>query len=474
MPYGSVPSMPSGGLSGLLARALSRLNFPALHGAGEAIRPGIEQGILEPGARAIGGLQGFYGDLGETRLGRATQDAFIDPGYNLVTTMIPGTENNQAFADDAWNLTRGVGEAILNPQEPSIWDSPPEASSGPAGPMASVVAPQQVDQGPMSAGIEPYPSQPSLLGDPRMEQVPEYQEPPMSPLAAMLGEQRDYDAEVEKWRQMQLGQFLMRAGAGMGSAPLGDVSGGFARAGAGVADFMAGQPSQEQYRASLEQEDMAQDFATVKLAKALEDLNSPDSDRILNSAISQLPRAQQREAMVRKALGDGPGLALILGVGSGDIKTVTVDGVSMQTRTGLDGTPEFRFFGREEWMKGDDPRFPAGTADAYQRSTQGIRRSTDKDFAARNKSRDTFESVMQNREEGGDVGYNDLFDEQQRAAQSEYRKAPVEVQQESIEEFMNDSERMEALGDIIGRVPTQDDVAMYKANGLAGLGVGFE
>lgn len=469
MPYGSVPSMPSGGLSGLLARALSRLNFPALHGAGEAIRPGIEQGILEPGARAIGGLQGFYGDLGETRLGRATQDAFIDPALNIGGTLIPGTAANEAFADDAWSLARGAGRAILNPQEPSIWDSSPEASSEPAGPMASVVAPQQVDQGPMSAGIEPYPSQPSLLGDPRLDQVPEWQEPPASPLAAMLGEQRDYDAEVEKWRQMQLGQFLMRAGAGMGSAPLGDVSGGFARAGAGVADFMADQPSQEQYRASLENEDLAQDFATVKLAKALEDLNSPNSTRIIQAAISQLPRGQQREAMLRWQLGDGDGLALLLGLSSGEIKTVTVDGVSMQMRTGIDSTPEFRFFGKDEWMKGNDPRFPAGTADAYQRSTPGIRRATDKDYAAQNKGN---ELSFLEEDQADSVGYNDMFDDQQREMQEIFRNAPPDEQKESIEEFMNNPDKMTELGKMIGRVPTVDDVAMYKSGNVAGLGIG--
>lgn len=456
MPYGAVP----GGLTGLLARALSRLNFPALHGAGEAIQGGWNPDIGGGVARGLNEL-----DLANVvDAGRAVRGAV--PSLNDIRSS-PELEMITRPFHEIHDLIEGPIAPILNTEE---YRNPPTSQVATAGPMAS-----QVDPG-MSMGIETYPEQPITLGSEEMEQVPWVMgdqglapEPPASPLAAMLGEQRDYDAEVEKWRQMQLGQFLMRAGAGMGSAPLGDVSGGFARAGAGVADFMADQPSQEQYRASLEQEDMAQDFATVKLAKAMEDLNSPNSTRIIQAAISQLPRGQQREAMLRWQLGDGDGLALALGLSSGEIKTVTVDGVSVQTRTGLDGTPEFRHFGTDEWIKGNDPSFPQKTTDAYQRSTPGIRRATDKDYAAQNQGNPL--SLLEE-DQAETVGYNDMFDAEQQEAQEIFRNAPPDEQQESIAEFMNNHLKMAELEKMIRRVPTRDDVAMYKSGNVAGLGIG--
>lgn len=479
MPYGFAPS--TDGIAGILARALARLNFPQLSSAGDAIRPGIEQGILEPGMRAIQGIQGVgeglegaldYGSQG--RFGKATIDAFVRPPLNIAKTLIPGTGENEAFAEDAWSIARPIGQAIVNPQGPSVWDET-QMSQGPS-PMADQVGPQ-------SMGIEPYPEQPMTLGAEGMEQVPWVMDGQGAPspqeasaqqpgaYGNLLGDGRDYDAETERWKQAQLGQWLMRAGAGMGSAPLGDVAGGIARAGAGVADFMASQPSEEQYKASLQDQGMKRTIGHIELATALEDLQHPSSKAVLRAFVAGLPPDQQGKAALLLATGKVDQLLQMAGAYEGEITTKTVNGVTMNVRTGTDGVPEFQMPGTEEWRKMSDEDFQSASTEAYKQSPGAIATAAGKEYGQANKGGDSFQDMMEGNS-GGKVSYTDIFDEQARMRHTEFREAPPEQQQQGIEEFKSNPQNIEVLASFIHRQPTDDDIAMYLAGNLSGLGIG--
>ena len=372
-------------------------------------------------------------------------------------------------------INRGLTGWIDTPPVEFIRDS---FSPGPPPPQEITIGPKLYPPEnpvniPTSSRIERYPEQPITHGNDMQPPMiagwdqrggpPESPLPREHPMAGMFDNDRDYGADADAQRNKDLANMLLAFGGGMGTAPLGDVTGGMARGGAMWGDVYKDTLSREDYIRGEKDKDLARVGMRADVAGKLQDVMTGDpaqqQQRMLTSMIQeQVPREQWGEALYYLQTKDFESLGKMLNYSPPDSRTIS--GMQVQTRTGADGFEEVLFPGRQgEWISTQDPNYQQVENEAYLHSASMIRHQADVAERAQRGSGNPGDWL---REDGGgeDKPYDRLYDEanEVRKGMEDFRLMTEEQQAAQIQQVMSDSEFVADFQDNYGRGPTFDDV----------------